>query len=105
VVHSPHQHHRGIFHNKFLVQIFLSGWTFIDHPTPVEKEGVQSFLEKAIKVRKAMANKKSSIQQEQQIEPESSGWGSILAGCIFVLTCLFILGFFWQSILSYVLTD
>ena len=105
VVHPPHQHHRGIFHNKFLVQILLSGWTFIDLPTPVEKEGVQSFKEKIIQRRKAMANKSSSTQQKQEIESESSGWWSILAGSIFILTCLFILGFFWQSILSYVLTD
>jgi hypothetical protein len=52
-----------------------------------------------------MTSKNSSTQQAQRIEPESSGWGSILAGSIFVLTCLFILGFFWQSILSYVLTE
>jgi len=52
-----------------------------------------------------MASENSNTQQKQQVEPESSGWGRILAGSIFVLTCLFILGFFWQSILSYVLTD
>jgi hypothetical protein len=50
-----------------------------------------------------MANKNSNTQHKQQVEPESLGWGSVLAGSIFVLTGLFILGFFWQAILSYVL--
>ena len=101
MVHSPHQHHRGFFHNKFLVQIFLSGRAFINHPAPVEKDGVQSFKEKVVQVRKVMAHKNSNTQHKQQAEPESLGWGSILAGSIFVLTGLFILGFFWQAILSY----
>jgi hypothetical protein len=48
-----------------------------------------------------MANKNSNTQHKQQVEPESFGWGSILGGSIFVLTGLFILGFFWQSIVSY----
>ena len=52
-----------------------------------------------------MANKNNNTQHKQQVKSESLGWGSILAGSIFVLTCLFILGFFWQSILSYVLTE
>ncbi len=52
-----------------------------------------------------MTDKNSNTQQKQQIESESSRWGSILAGSVFVLTCLFILGFFWQSIVSFVLTE
>jgi hypothetical protein len=49
-----------------------------------------------------MTNKNSNIHHKQQVEPENLGWGSILAGSIFILTGIFILGFFWQAILSYV---
>ena len=52
-----------------------------------------------------MTNKKSNTQQKQQIESGSSSWGNILAGCIFILTCLFILGFFWQSIESFLFLE
>jgi hypothetical protein len=52
-----------------------------------------------------MTSKNSKTQQKQQIESESSGWGSILAGCLFILTCLFILGFFWQSIMSFLFLE
>ena len=44
---------------------------------------------------------------KQEATPESGGakWGRMLAGFIFVLTCLFILGFLWQSIASFLFPE
>jgi len=36
---------------------------------------------------------------------ESSQWGKILTGFIFVATCLLILGFIWQSVAPYVFPE
>jgi hypothetical protein len=47
-----------------------------------------------------MTSEEEKMKHEQEDTGERSGWGSLLAGCIFILTCLFILGFFWQSIMS-----
>jgi hypothetical protein len=52
-----------------------------------------------------MANQKRKTQQEQQDITKSSKWGNVLSGVIFLLTVLFILGFFWQSIMSFLLLE
>lgn len=36
---------------------------------------------------------------------ESAQWSGVLAGVLFVLTCLLILGFIWQSVASYFFPD
>jgi hypothetical protein len=48
-----------------------------------------------------MANQERKAQQEQRDVTKSSKWGNVLSGVIFLLTALFILGFFWQSIMSF----
>jgi len=52
-----------------------------------------------------MTNKNSTTQQEQQDTTKSSKWGNVLSGFIFILTGLFILAFFWQSIVSFVFPE
>jgi len=45
-----------------------------------------------------MATQNSNTQQDAT---QSSRGAKVLSGFIYILTCLFILGFFWQSIVSF----
>jgi flagellar biogenesis protein FliO len=45
-----------------------------------------------------MTTQKEVTKSKQSSNSEDSQWGQMLAGLIFVITCLLILGFLWQSI-------
>jgi len=49
-----------------------------------------------------MGNQEEKTQHKQQDATKSSKWENVLSGVIFILTVLFILGFFWQSIMSFI---
>ena len=52
-----------------------------------------------------MAKQERKAQLEQRDVTKSPKWGNVLSGVIFLLTVLFILGFFWQSIVSFLFLE
>jgi hypothetical protein len=47
-----------------------------------------------------MTTQNKKTKSEQSSNSDDSKWGRMLTGFIFVLTCLLILGFIWQSVAS-----
>jgi hypothetical protein len=52
-----------------------------------------------------MTTQNEEIKPEQTPESGGSRWGQMLTGFIFVLTCLLILGFLWQSVASFLFPE
>jgi flagellar biogenesis protein FliO len=48
-----------------------------------------------------MTTQNKKTKSERSSNSDDSKWGRMLAGLIFVITCLLILGFLWQSIASF----
>jgi hypothetical protein len=52
-----------------------------------------------------MTTHNEEIKGEQASESEESKLGPVLTGFVFIITCLLIFGFIWQSVSSFLFTE